>query len=790
MAEASEGSNDQGDLVAAHGARLHHLAATLTGDTDRATRLTVRTLAAADPGAGWRELRTALVRAHLRTAPRRTERMLPDGARDAGDVLERLRPRERAVASLRLVEGASTADTAEALRLPADKVARLLPTTPGLVSALQAVGDRYALHGSDLTAALEPAVAQAPSEPPGRDRRRWWWVAAAAVPVAVLVGYALSVDRDEPAGPDEAAPTGPGVVQVGAVDLSEAGFELDEDGEPPTRATGLTRMETLELTPGRSADLTLNTGDARFSSQLASFAVLWCDMPPADDPALDRPVGEITVDGSTLTLPCAGTAGEPAVGLDHLVALPASGKAQVRVTGDLPPDGGAVLGLYAQTDGIPVEPLLRGSGQTDDVVVEPLPSGDPTVGPPVPKDAVAVEEAGAVMPFDAGGRLVQSVELSADSTIRVWSGRTGAVTVLVDGIPVTDDGDLERWGGGTAEWRDQQPDVREGQWMVYVPGSVREFALPADLLPEDGGQRSAVVEVLADSTEHVQVVATRAAPGDADHDPLVRADGGEAPELVSGHRLVGAWKLPMDGLERELLDPAMGEDVTWTLLEPPLEELTATQPLFWREGAVREGRNSIVARRSSNPSDVSRVIEEAMHNDGRLQEQYLTKGAEPFDPRKQLAMAPATPGHPHGLLLAYEPVPYDEFDFAAAQVPATSRPVGEDTEDAQTVSPMVALPSVDSEDLDEDGQTTVSIRPGGTLVVRAETHGRGRVRFEVDGQPAELLTRTDGWWSSWTDRSVVTETPLTSGSSSRSGDLQLTITVEDYDDVSMQVLRH
>ncbi|OLT42165.1 hypothetical protein BJF86_15285 [Serinicoccus sp. CNJ-927] len=103
---------------------------------------------------------------------------------------------------------------------------------------------------------------------------------------------------------------------------------------------------------------------------------------------------------------------------------------------------------------------------------------------------------------------------------------------------------------------------------------------------------------------------------------------------------------------------------------------------------------------------------------------------------------------------------------------------------------MTALPRVDTEDLDGHGRITVSIPSGGTLWVRAETHGRGRVRFEVDGQPPEFLTRTDGWWSSWTDRNVITDVPLTSGISGRSSDLELTITVEDYDDVSIEVLRH
>lgn len=741
----------------------------LTGATDAATRLTAQTLAAAAPGDGWRELREALVRAYLRAAPRRPDPAVPHEVRDAGDALARLRPRARAVAVLRLVEGASTADTAEALRLPHAKVVRLLPSTPGLATALEAVGDRYALRGSDLNAVLEPAVAQAPTEPAARDRR--WWVAAAAVPLAVLGGYALFPDRDESTGPDAAAPTGAGAVQVGSVDLGEAGFELDEDGEPPGGAAGLTRMETLELTPGRRADLTLNTFDARFGSQVASFAVLWCDMPPADDPALERPSGEISVEGSTLAVPCAGTAGEPVVGLDHLIALPASGEAQVRVTGDLPPGGGAVLGVYAQTD---------------DMVVEPLPSGDLTAGPPVPEGAVVVDEAGPVMPFDPGERLVQPVELSNASTVRVWAGRTGAVTVLVDGIPVTDDGDLQRWAGGQADWRDQQPDVRDGRWMVHVPGSTREFAIPDDVLPEDG-RRPAVVEVVTESTDHVQVVATQAASDDADREPVPRVEAREAPGLVSGHRLVGAWELPMDGLERELLDPPEGADATWALLGLPPEDLARTSPLFWREGAVRDGGSLTVARLTGDASDLSRVIEEArMWDDVWVQEQRLPGGTDPSDPRGPHAMAPSTPGHPQGLLVAYEPVAYEDFDFAAGQVPSTSWSVGEQPPRSQfgSGSPVA---TVTEDDLDEDGRTTVDV-PAGTFGAHIETQGRGRIRFEVDGQPVELLGGTDGWWSSWTDRRIVTETPLSYGGYTVTGERELSITVEDYADVRIELL--
>ncbi|ANS78526.1 hypothetical protein SGUI_1130 [Serinicoccus hydrothermalis] len=750
----------------------------LTGDTASATRLTGLTLAQAPPDADAQELRRRLVRTFVRTAPRRRDKSLAVGTGDPGDVVARLSPRARAAAVLRLVEGASVADVATALRIAPDKVARLVPDEEGVDVALEALAHRYALPAEQLERELGTAVAQAPPEPPSRDRR-WWWVAAAAVPLAVLGGYALSLGRDEPAGTDEAAPTGGGSAQVGSVDLTEAGFELD-DGEPPRGAAGLTRMDTVEVSSGESAGFVLSTVDARFGGQVSSFGVLWCDMPPADDPALEPPVGEVTVGGSTLTLPCAGTSGEPAVGLDHVVALPASGRAEIRISGDLPPEGRAVLGVY---------------GQTDDIPATPLPRGDLTAGLPVPPDAVVVDEAGTASPYGWGERVVQPVELSADSTIRVWSGSTGAVSVLVDGITVTDDGDLEAWAGGRPDWRDQQPDVRDGRWMVYVPGTAREFPVPEDLLPGDGEQRSVVVEAVADSTDHLQVVATGAAAGTSDRSPVARTDAPDAPEYVSGHRLVAAWDLPMDGVERELLEPPERADTTWALRVPEPEGARGAWLPFVTEGGLRDGEWLRTLWTAYSASDVSSAFQDlgwggdwVKREGGRIIESDESGQEGPTGEPDLHASAPASPGHPPALLLAYEPVAYEDFDFAAAQLPATSWPPDE-------VPPWPGLSdspvaTVTSEDLGDDGRTTVTVPNSYELGARIATEGQGRIRFQVDGGTVDQLQDTQGWWSSWTDREVVSQAPLFMGIYELDGELELTITVEDYEDVTIELFRN
>ncbi|PZU42848.1 MAG: hypothetical protein DI571_10675, partial [Arsenicicoccus sp.] len=147
--------------------------------------------------------------------------------------------------------------------------------------------------------------------------------------------------------------------------------------------------------------------------------------------------------------------------------------------------------------------------------------------------------------------------------------------------------------------------------------------------------------------------------------------------------------------------------------------------------------------------------------------------------------APATPDHPLGTLLAYEPVPYEDFDFAAAEVPASSWLTGEEPSSSR-FPPTSPLATISGDDLDEDGTATVTLR-NGQLGARIVTEGRGRIHFELDGRPVELLQRTDGWWSSWTDRAVTSETDLSWGGTGLPGDVELTVTVEDYDDILIDV---
>src|SRR5690606_27089492 len=145
--------------------------------------------------------------------------------------------------------------------------------------------------GSDLQAALA-AELETRTAAPVRRRPRLLQVAAIALPLALLLGYAVQAGQDEepPGEPATSLPVASGV------DLTAAGWRLDDEGDPPRTVMGLALSDTVPLEPGRrSAVVSVPTnGGAPYG--IATYGVLWCDMPPAEDDHLQVPVGRITLD--------------------------------------------------------------------------------------------------------------------------------------------------------------------------------------------------------------------------------------------------------------------------------------------------------------------------------------------------------------------------------------------------------------------------------------------------------------------------------------------------------------
>lgn len=755
--------------AAAHGADLHHLAAMLTSSTEAATALVARTLLAAGEGGDADQLETGLVRAYLRTAPRRTERAGPRRPHDAGDLLRTLRPRARAASALRLVRSWEPPAVAAAVGVRPHRVDALVPATPDLALALTAAADQRALTGPELDRELTDEIrAAAPRAAPGTGRRRWARLATAAVPLAVVAGWAVAPD-----GPDDDPAVTAGPHAGPAVDLGAAGWALDEEGEAPLRPLG----------HGLAAAVSVDAGDpptevvwaARADTFSATFAVLWCDMPPTEDANIIVPSGTLTVGTTVVALPCVGRDGSPLV--TQLVPVPPGGTGQLEVAGDLPPGGGATLGVYTEDDSVRVSP--PGGATSALAQAPPAPPGSVVLDP---TDTVP----GPTFGTDRRVWRTAAVEIGHDSQVRVWAGGAGSVSVLVDGAPATDDGDMasiSAWlraggpakdsGGPESDWAAQQPGLRWGQWFAYVPDEVRTFPVPESVRPGRGERRTVSVEVATEGMgEEAQVAVLDATAAEVDTLPLAALEHPDAPEQVLGRRLVGAWSVPQDGHRRQLLgvDGTLGALVplgTWA--EEPV------QPAFWGLGYLQH--DDQVAQVTYDLT-----LEEALVVMTMGWTETVLPGDGPL-----YASAAAAPGHPDSTLYVYTPVTYEDFDFAAAPVPPGSWPQEDYPAPDSQLTRGEPVAEVRPDDL-EDGRATVDLGRDRLRGLRITTEGRGRMLLLQDGRPLDLLRATDGWWSSWTDDPVVSELDLAAYGGPGADAADLTVVVEDYDDFTVEVL--
>lgn len=151
---------------------------------------------------------------------------------------------------------------------------------------------------------------------------------------------------------------------------------------------------------------------------------------------------------------------------------------------------------------------------------------------------------------------------------------------------------------------------------------------------------------------------------------------------------------------------------------------------------------------------------------------------------------PPAPGHPPTSVLVYESVPYDQFDFAQAEPPPNSWPVGwEPLPDLAAAAGLEGFEQVTAagpEDL-EDGRLRLTVPASLEVALQVTTQGQGRMRILVDGEPPERLFASDGWWSSWTDQEVVSLVPLFH---TRRAESELTVVVEDHESFTVEVLTH
>lgn len=667
------GAPDPGDDLAPGGvAALYRTAVLLTADADLALDIVGSVLRGRSrPGAGQasgasaNDLHTQVVRTYLRTAPRRpdTPGREPRTGRDvdAYDVLRTLRPQARAATVLRVAHGWDLDATALAVGVSPRRATALLPGVPGLERALDAVAEQHRLSSAEVMAAVGDG--NAPLATGGSPLRRWLLVGAGTLALATWAalpgpdpGLSGAPGADAATAPDELG-------GLNGTDLTQYGWHLDEQGEPPVVAMGLQRQTVVEVpysTPAQ--EVTWDAGHL-LPGGAAAYAVLWCDLPPTDR-HIEQPSARLTTGAGTVDLPCAGRGdGAP---VRRVTPVPVTGPGRVRLVGDLPRDGGTSLAVYREGALSATLPL------PEEVSSAPAPR--------VPAGAAVVDT--LVLPRDWAGRtrLVDSVEISAGTEVRVWAGRTGSVRILVDGVPVTDDGDLA--ATGDPGWRDQQLDLRGGRWMVYLSGTARTFPLPEQLAPPPGQTRTATVEVFTEGMDQdVQVVATQAAsaglPSQADGATALPPDStapAGIPSQAEGYRLAGAWTVPQDGLRHDLLlgmPTAQAEDQGARHghdLAPGTELVAFTGADLSTWDPDRDEQWGLLQRTVGGAAVVTPLPLASGGPDldvwstHRLDPWWVEKdltvpAAEPGDPqRSPRVWLPAAPGHPPATVLAFEPV--------------------------------------------------------------------------------------------------------------------------------------
>lgn len=427
-------------------------------------------------------------------------------------------------------------------------------------------------------------------------------------------------------------------------DLTDRGWRLDAEGRPPAAVDGMRLVESVDLS-FREAEGEVSLGSG-WRSGGTRYAVLWCDLPRVEDPVIVEPTLRLSLAQDSVRLPCAGRDGYPPVrGLQPLppVAENEHALAQHAWEGDLPSSGQGTLGIYLELYGAP---LRTGRPQ-------PLPDGLTGTG----VDSGTAPRAGADRE-----RYLASVQLGADSVLELWAGDPGLLTVDVDGVVVTDDGDL---GAEEPAWHEQDPELRDGSWHVSTPGAQRRLALPDSLLPEAGGSRTVTLSVPSTRTLprtwSVRAVPALAAPDPPPPAPLPPpVTLPEAPSLLP----LASWQVPRDGLPHELHVPAGArvptspEDWVVAIVDParrtgaegaptahPLRGIATLGERF-RDLPVLTGRDGTTGLPSSARIDMLPAPA------WRGAEQ--TDAGADTDQLVRVVVAPA-PGHPPATVLAWVP---------------------------------------------------------------------------------------------------------------------------------------
>lgn len=582
-----------------------------------------------------------------------------------------------------------------------------------------------------------------------RNRRARVWTAGAAAAAVVLGGLAVqqSLGDHQTSAPPADDP-----------DTGSSSQWLLEDGAPPEHMAGLELVTTVEIDYG-SARVTLPAPEDDGTGHV--FAVAWCTLGPAiDSPAVQVPVASVSAGDEMVAVPCLGRDGEVLDG--GPVPLPLGvGGFSLEVSGDLPREGSALVGLYREASWASY----------------PLSSDDPLPVPLAPEGAVVIDSAAApvrddtltsVHAWDRSFRQSQ-VTVGERTSAELWAGEPGQILVAVNGVVLTNDGETHypntrRQRPGP--WQQADPALRAGFWTAWDRGERHTVDLsPAGLAAhglsvEPGDHVTISVTAKNFPTEAWRVYLTGTGPEAVQSAPDLTG----FPEWAHGFHRLSVTEIPPDGRWHTLdLQGRSLSELVWVI------ECDGRDPTEVRMAP------DLQARTSDGASQADLTCVYPTPGWGNARQAVLDGHADAVELRVPDVGAGA------GSLTVglYEPVAWEDYPFEKSAGGLLEGWTG--VEDGQVVEVLSSGPDitarlsgeVTSAELDHSGVAEVTVPSSQDLMVVVETDRPGRVRITVDGQPVGfeglpdrfgtfVLAPHDGWFVNWSYHSAVWEVWQTS----------------------------
>ncbi len=598
----------------------------------------------------------------------------------------------------------------------------------------------------------------------GRRRRILGAAAVAAAIIAVAGASALLNGGDEPLGqiepavPDDSNADGYGII----------------DGEPQPFMDGLRLVDAETIESGRDGTIQLDD----ISADEPLYAVAWCAIPSGGDSGGDRALQNvITIETSNsgASIPCLDRSED----LNQAdVAYPVSTDGTYVVSNGS--DDAAVIAFYDEPsrEDYPfpgVDPAPFRAADPGVMVI------DSTTPPGRAEDIDAIPD---------GSRIFRSSFSITDemAVLTMELNEPGQLLVALDGVVVTNDGEgIPGQSEDEDTWND--PRLRNGYIAAFGPPRQKTVTFSRSQLESmgvdvDDGEFTVTAYPLGfvgDSAWRVTYSNDTQSENAGEDSLPLQSDSSSFPNFAFGHRLIGSYEVPSDGVSRYVVrTPTAVDTTTWVVdcsgidigggewLEPKVGTVTTPVSVGDLQCLSDQGWNTPL-----RPYDMR---EAAKSVEGTQLAARYTDDDEPLT------------------VAAYSPMTFEAFPFdGGADVLGFA-----DGSDVGGQMKATELKVLTLEDLEADGSIVFDVPDSRENELYFTTSGKGRFWLESadpsegaltpSGRSAYPGTATfglDDYWTSWTTAEVTW--PILARTDNGAVPERMRLRVEGYDDGTFEM---